>query len=75
MNKEKVKFILQITLYILSAILFVGFAIFVIVDCVRYDETWSAPLYAAFLLRGVEFLLPGFLALGGGLLLKKFSKK
>ncbi len=64
----------EIVLYICSAILLACFAIFFILDCVRYSEAWSAPLEVALLLRAVEFLLPALLAFGGALLFKKINK-
>ncbi len=71
----KIKFILQRSLYILSGILFGCFAIFFIIDCVRYNDAWSAPLEVALLLRAVEFLLPSLLAFCGAFLFKKLNKK
>jgi len=60
-------------LYLLSALLILGFAISFGVDTYKYytTVTGSAPLYAYALVRSVEFILPGVIVFALALTLKK----
>ncbi len=72
MKNSKTKEIIYKVLYVISAILFLCFAIFSIVDRINYNPNYtSAPLYVCFLLRGLEFLLPCCIALIIAIILHK----
>ena len=66
-------------LYIISALLVVGFAIAFGVDAYKYNTggyLGSAPLYAYALVDAVEYLLPSLAFFIAGLICKKkFTKK
>ena len=65
-------------LYIISALLVVGFAIAFCVDAYKYNTggyLGSAPLYVYALVDAVEYLLPSLVFFVAGLICKKkFSK-
>ena len=66
-------------LYILAALLVVGFAIAFGVDAYKYNTSGylgSAPLYAYALVDAVEYLLPSAIAFVAALICKKkFAKR
>ena len=66
-------------LYIVSALLAVGFAIAFGVDAYKYNTggyVGSAPLYAYALVRAVEFILPSVIVFVAAIICKKkFAKK
>lgn len=58
--------------YGVSILFAVGFAIGLLADYVVYDErAYSAPFYVFALVRGIEFLIPGMIALGVAIFMKK----
>ena len=75
MKKEKI----YIFLYIVAALLVVGFAIAFGVDAYKYNTggyLGSAPLYAYALVDVVEYLLPSLAFFIAGLICKKkYAKK
>ncbi len=76
MKNSKAKEIIYKVLYVISAILFLCFAVFSIIDCINYNpKNTSAPLYVCFLLRGLEFLFPCFISLIIAIILHKQRKK
>lgn len=66
-------------LFVISALLVVGFAIAFGVDAYKYNNggyVGSAPLYAYALVRAVEFILPSIIVFVVALICKKkFAKK
>ena len=66
-------------LYIVSALLVVGFAIAFGVDAYKYDNggyIGSAPLYAYALIRVIEFIIPSVIVFAVAIICKKkFAKK
>ena len=66
-------------LYIVAALLVVGFAIAFGVDAYKYNTggyLGSAPLYAYALVRAVEFIFPSVIVFVAALICKKkFAKK
>ena len=66
-------------LFIISALLVVGFAIAFGLDAYKYSNggyVGSAPLYAYALVRAVEFILPSIIVFVVAIIFKKkFSKK
>ena len=66
------KAILYKTLFIVSALLILGFAISFGVDAYNYNIFMgSAPLYAYAIVRAVEFIIPSFVAFVIALIIKK----
>lgn len=66
-------------LFVISALLVVGFAIAFGVDAYKYNTggyVGSAPLYAYALVRAVEFILPSIVVFVAAIICKKkFPKK
>lgn len=59
-------------LYVVSAILVVGFAIRFGMDVYKYDAALtSAPLYVAAIVRVVEFIVPGSIVFVAATIMKK----
>jgi hypothetical protein len=66
------KAILYKALFIVSALLILGFAISFGVDAYNYNIFMgSAPLYAYAIVRAVEFIIPSFVAFVIALIIKK----
>ncbi len=60
---------------VISALLFIGFAIRLTVDYIKYDEVLTSfPFYAFVIERAVEFLLPSLVALTVGIIVRHRSK-
>ena len=64
-------------LYVVSALLVLGFAIRFGVDIFKYDSyNGSAPLYAYALVRVIEFIVPSMIVFVAAIICKKkFAKK
>ena len=64
-------------LYIISALLVLGFAIHTIVDACRYDSMLTSfPFYAFVIVHAVEYLLPSLIVFIAALIVKKkFANK
>lgn len=59
-------------LYLISALLVLGFAIHTIVDACRYDSMLTSfPFYAFVIAHAVEYLAPALIAFVAGLICKK----
>lgn len=67
MKKEKVYKLL----YIASALCLIGFIIRLIVDCYKYDISYSLPLYYIIVFRVIEFIIPSVILLIIGRQIKK----
>ena len=63
-------------IWVLSALLLLGFAIRLGVDYYKYDPiTTSAPFYACIIIRALEYLLPSIILFIVGIICKrKFTK-
>ena len=64
-------------LFIISALLILGFAIHTIVDACRYDSMLTSfPFYAFIIVHAVEYLLPSLIVFIAALIVKKkFANK
>lgn len=64
-------------LYVISALLVLGFAIHTIVDACRYDTMLTSfPFYAFVIVRAVEYLIPSLIVFVIAVFLKKkFMRK
>ena len=64
-------------LYVISALLVLGFAIHTIVDACRYDSMLTSfPFYAFVIVHAVEYLIPSAIIFFAGLICKKkFANK
>lgn len=64
-------------LFIISALLILGFAIHTIVDACRYDSMLTSfPFYAFVIVHAVEYLLPSLIVFIAALIVKKkFANK
>ena len=64
-------------LYVISALLVLGFAIHTIVDACRYDSMLTSfPFYAFVIVHAVEYLLPSLIVFIAALIVKKkFANK
>lgn len=64
-------------LYVISALLVLGFAVHTIVDACRYDSMLTSfPFYAFIIVHAVEYLAPALIVCVAGLICKrKFAKK
>ena len=64
-------------LYVISALLVLGFAIHTIVDACRYDSMLTSfPFYAFIIVHAVEYLLPSLIVFVAALIVKKkFANK
>ena len=64
-------------LFIISALLILGFAIHTIVDAYRYDSMLTSfPFYAFVIVHAVEYLLPSLIVFIAALIVKKkFANK
>ncbi len=62
-------------LYFCSIILFVGFAIRVIADYCKYNESYSIPFYYIFIFRIIEFVIPAIILFVGATAIKRYKKK
>ena len=64
-------------LYVISALLVLGFAIHTIVDACRYDSMLTSfPFYAFIIVHAVEYLLPSLIVFIAALIVKKkFANK
>lgn len=63
-------------MFVISALLFIGFAIRLTVDYIKYDEVLTSfPFYAFIIERAVEFLLPSLVALTVGIIVRHRNKK
>ncbi len=72
MNKKKIYCIL----FVISALLFIGFAVRLTVDYVKYEEILTSfPFYAFVIERSVEFLLPSIVVLTAALIIRRKSRK
>lgn len=59
-------------LYVVSALLVLGFAIHLGVDMYRYNKVLtSAPRYVFVIAHAIEYLLPGFILFVIGIVLKR----
>ena len=59
-------------LYVISALLVLGFAIHTIVDACRYDSMLTSfPFYAFVIVHAVEYLLPSIIVFVVALIVKK----
>ena len=59
-------------LFIISALLILGFAIHTIVDAYRYDSMLTSfPFYAFVIVHAVEYLLPSLIVFIAALIVKK----
>ena len=64
-------------LYVISALLVLGFAIHTIFDACRYDSMLTSfPFYAFIIVHAVEYLLPSLIVFVAALIVKKkFANK
>ena len=59
-------------IFIISALLILGFAIHTIVDAYRYDSMLTSfPFYAFVIVHAVEYLLPSLIVFIAALIVKK----
>lgn len=53
----------QKALYIISITLFLGFIAKIIIDCIKYDISYSAPLYLYVVIDAIFFVVPAILCI------------
>lgn len=51
-------------LYLVSALLLIGFGIRLGADLYQYDSSYSAPFYLTVIVRAIEFVLPSAIIYG-----------
>ena len=61
--------------YMLSALLFICFVVFIVVDYINYNSILTSfPFYTNIIVRSIEFILPSIICLLVGAILKKRDK-